>query len=210
MDRGVKRPDFISRSSKSLHASGVLIGDLHGARHDPRREPGGGECRGIARAAREDPRALRVEHHHRRLLGLERSELHLGTSSAENTHWKATAQVTWKWLENDPGNPNVARYVPETGSVTLTDLQPNCSVDGSPPQNPPLKPGAIWWLDLGIADERRWPDDRGRHKRRRGKLFLDLHRQFSPTAEKGDVSRVGPKNNSLVTVSNSLQNRSIQ
>jgi len=110
-----------------------------------------------------------------------------GTSSTEDTHWKATAQVTWKWLENDPGNPNVARYVPETGSVTLTDLQPNCSVDGAaqaitsappseltidysttpptvsgngtnptgwtetcnPPQNPPLKPGAIWWIDLG-------------------------------------------------------------
>jgi hypothetical protein len=54
-----------------------------------------------------------------------------GTSSAENDHWKAEASITWKWKGTDPGDPNIAYYVPESGSVTLTDLQPNCSVDGA-------------------------------------------------------------------------------
>jgi hypothetical protein len=56
----------------------------------------------------------------------------VGTSSASNSHWKATAQVTWQRKENDPGDPSYAYYVPVSGSVTLTDLEPNCSVDGTP------------------------------------------------------------------------------
>ena len=55
-----------------------------------------------------------------------------GTSSASNNHWKATAQVTWQWKENDPTDPNIAIYVPVSGSVILTDLQPGCYVDGTP------------------------------------------------------------------------------
>jgi hypothetical protein len=115
-----------------------------------------------------------------------------GTSTAANAHWKATAQVTWKWKENDPTDPSTVIYVPVSGSVTLTDLQPGCSVDGAPqsigganntppsqltinyhtnpptvggdgtnlkgwtesctpPQNPPLTPGAVWWVDVGSA-----------------------------------------------------------
>jgi hypothetical protein len=54
-----------------------------------------------------------------------------GTSSAQNDHWKATASITWKWQKNDPGDPNIAYYVPESGAATLIDLQPNCSVDGA-------------------------------------------------------------------------------
>jgi hypothetical protein len=110
-----------------------------------------------------------------------------GTSSAANSHWKATAQVTWKWQSNDPSDPSIVTYVPASGSVTLTDLQPNCRVDGAPqpitsaapsrltinynmtppavdgngtnltgwtesctpPENPPAKPGAVWWADAG-------------------------------------------------------------
>jgi hypothetical protein len=115
-----------------------------------------------------------------------------GTSTAANAHWKATAQVTWKWKANDPSDPSMVMYVPVSGSVTLTDLQPGCSVDGAPqpigganntppsqltinyhtnpptvggdgtnlkgwtesctpPQNPPLTPGAVWWVDAGSA-----------------------------------------------------------
>jgi hypothetical protein len=115
-----------------------------------------------------------------------------GTSTAANAHWKATAQVTWKWKANDPTDPSTAMYVPVSGSVTLTDLQPGCSVEGAPqpigganttppsqltinyhtnpptvggdganlkgwtesctpPQKPPLTPGAVWWVDEGSA-----------------------------------------------------------
>lgn len=112
-----------------------------------------------------------------------------GTSSAQNDHWKATAQITWKWKGTATGDPNTSYYVPVSGSVILTDLQPNCSVDGAPqpigddansvppsqlgidyntnpptvhgngtnlkgwtescnpPANPPLTPGAVWWVD---------------------------------------------------------------
>jgi hypothetical protein len=56
----------------------------------------------------------------------------VGTASASNSHWRATAQVTWQWKENDPADPSYAYYVPVYGSVTLTDLQPNCSVDSTP------------------------------------------------------------------------------
>jgi len=52
-----------------------------------------------------------------------------GTSSAANSHWKATARVTWKWQKNNPYDPSIAIYVPVSGTVALTDLQPNCQVD---------------------------------------------------------------------------------
>ena len=55
-----------------------------------------------------------------------------GTSTTANSHWQASAQVTWKWQEFDPADPSIAIYEPVSGSVTLTDLNPACSVDSAP------------------------------------------------------------------------------
>jgi hypothetical protein len=110
-----------------------------------------------------------------------------GKTTTSDSHWKAYAEVTWKFVQYAPDDPSIAVYEPSSGTVTLTDLQTNCSVssapqrvsaaeptkltidygttpptvtgDGAnisgwtescdPPENPPLKPGAVWWSDGG-------------------------------------------------------------
>jgi hypothetical protein len=110
-----------------------------------------------------------------------------GTTTTSDSHWKASAQVTWKFVQYAPYDSSIAVYEPSSGTVTLTDLQTNCSVSSAsqpvsaamptqlgidyhtspptvsgngtnlsgwtescaPPENPPLKPGAVWWTDGG-------------------------------------------------------------
>ena len=111
-----------------------------------------------------------------------------GSTDTSTNHWDATAHVTWTFTGYAPDDPMVAVYAP-SGTVTLTDLNPGCSVpvdaqplsagyptqlginyhtspptvggngtnvtgweeSCTPPANPPLVVGAIWWAAEGIA-----------------------------------------------------------
>ena len=54
-----------------------------------------------------------------------------GTSTAANPGLSATAQVTWQLSANQDPDLNIVLYVPESGSVTMTDLTPECTLSGN-------------------------------------------------------------------------------